>query len=191
MLPTPRQKRIRKMENKLYYKTTYNSPCGNYTLLSDADYIFGMWLCGQKHYMEGNFLNVVQDDNLEIFNITKHLLDEYFEGKKETFKNLALFTYGSDFRKLILNLLQKIPYGQTVTYGYLAQQAAKLTGKKKISPRAVGTAVGHNPISVIIPCHRVIGAQGSLTGYSGGIDTKIKLLKLEGVDVTKFKKPKK
>lgn len=177
------------MENKIYYTSTYNSPFGRYTLLSDGKNLVGTWLYGQKHYMEGNYLNTIEDNNLEIFNNTKRLLDEYFKGKRQTFENLPLCYCGSDFRKLILDLLQKIPYGKTVSYGYLANEAAKLSGRDKISARAVGAAVGRNPISIIIPCHRVVGADRSLVGYAGGLQTKIKLLTLEGVDITKFHLP--
>lgn len=98
---------------------------------------------------------------------------------------------GSDFRKSVWNILLKIPYGQTVTYGYIADRIAEESGIKSMSAQAVGGAVGHNPVSIIIPCHRVVGAYGSLTGYAGGIDKKVKLLTLENVDISQFFIPKK
>ena len=98
---------------------------------------------------------------------------------------------GSEFRQQVWKILCKISYGEVRTYGDIAKIIAKNTGKKSMSAQAIGGAVGHNPISIIIPCHRVVGTNGSLTGYAGGIDKKIELLKLENVDITKFFRPKK
>ena len=118
-------------------------------------------------------------------------LARYYAGKKPTISELALEPQGSEFRQVIWGLLCEIPYGQTSTYGELAEKAAALMGKEHMASLAVGGAVGHNPISVIIPCHRVVGANGSLTGYAGGLDKKIALLKHEGVDTDKLFRPAK
>src|SRR5699024_5558654 len=104
---------------------------------------------------------------------------------------LSLAPIGSEFRQGVWRILREIPYGEVITYGDIAKKMAEKMGKKSMSSQAVGGAVGHNPISIIIPCHRVVGSNGSLTGFSGGIPMKIKLLELEGVDVTKMFVPKK
>ena len=117
-------------------------------------------------------------------------LDVYFAGKEPDFTP-SLHLIGSDFRQAVWNILLSIPYGRTMTYGQIAKQLAKNTGIDKMSAQAVGGAVGHNPISIIVPCHRVVGTNGSLTGYAGGLDKKIALLKLEKTDTERFFRPKK
>ena len=117
-------------------------------------------------------------------------LDVYFAEKEPDFTP-PLHLIGSDFRQAVWNILLSIPYGQTMTYGQIAKQLAKNTGIDKMSAQAVGGAVGHNPISIIVPCHRVVGTNGSLTGYAGGLDKKIALLKLEKADTERFFRPKK
>ena len=119
----------------------------------------------------------------------KRWLDVYFSGKMPDFMP-PLHPIGSDFRQEVWALLLQIPYGQTVTYGELARQLAEKQGRPRMSAQAVGGAVGHNKISIIIPCHRVVGTGGSLTGYAGGIDRKVKLLALEQADMTRFFVPK-
>ena len=121
---------------------------------------------------------------------TTQWLDVYFAGKEPDFTPL-LHLVGSDFRQAVWNILLSIPYGRTMTYGQIAKQLAKNTGIDKMSAQAVGGAVGHNPISIIVPCHRVVGASGSLTGYAGGLDKKIALLELEKTDTARFFRPKK
>ena len=123
-----------------------------------------------------------KEKNLAVFDQTKRWLDLYFSGREPGFTP-ALNPLGSAFRRAVWEILLKIPYGKTTTYGQIAREIAAARGLAKMSAQAVGGAVGHNEISIIIPCHRVIGAHGNLTGYAGGIDRKIKLLQLEGVDM--------
>lgn len=154
------------------YIAHYSSPLGSMTLASDGTALTGLWFNGQKYFADT--LKEVQtlNPNLPVFDLTRQWLDIYFSGKEPTFTP-PLQIRGSTFRKQVWNLLLEIPYGRTMTYGEIAR---KLQCK---SAQAVGGAVGHNPISLIIPCHRVIGADGSLTGYAGGVERKASLLKLE------------
>ena len=154
------------------YIAHYSSPLGSMTLASDGTALTGLWFNGQKYFADT--LKEVQtlNPNLPIFDLTRQWLDIYFSGKEPTFTP-PLLLQGSPFRKQVWQFLLEIPYGRTMTYGELAR---KLQCK---SAQAVGGAVGHNPISIIIPCHRVIGADGSLTGYAGGVERKASLLKLE------------
>ena len=123
-----------------------------------------------------------EEKNLAVFDQTRRWLDLYFSGREPGFTP-ALNPAGSAFRRAVWEILLKIPYGKTTTYGQIAREIAAARGLAKMSAQAIGGAVGHNEISIIIPCHRVIGAHGNLTGYAGGIDRKIKLLQLEGVDM--------
>ena len=154
------------------YIAHYSSPLGGMTLASDGTALTGLWFNGQKYFADT--LKEVQtlNPNLPVFDLTRQWLDIYFSGKEPTFTP-PLLLQGSPFRKQVWQLLLEIPYGSTMTYGEIAR---KLQCK---SAQAVGGAVGHNPISLIIPCHRVIGADGSLTGYAGGVERKSNLLKLE------------
>lgn len=165
----------------MIYSTIYDSPIGKITLASDGENLVGAWIEGQKYFANSINEEIYSNDNLEIFTKTKAWLDKYFQGLQPDIKSLPLSPYGSDFRQAVWKILCKIPYGQTTTYGEIARQIAKQKGLSKMSAQAIGDAVGHNPISIIIPCHRVIGTNGSLTGYAGGLDLKIKLLKHEGV----------
>ena len=167
----------------MYYSTTYESPVGLLTLASDGDNLVGLWIEGQKYY--GNTIPeaMTEKDELPIFGIVKDWLDRYFAGEQPDISKLPLAPIGSDFRKDVWEILCKIPYGEVITYGDIAKRIAAAMNKKSMSSQAVGGAVGHNPISIIIPCHRVVGSNGSLTGYAGGIDVKKKLLGLEGVDM--------
>ena len=166
----------------MYYETTYNSPVGAIKLASDAHSLVGLWIEGQKYYGGTILESMTEQNNLSVFDATKKWLDEYFEGRKPSVSKLLvpLAPIGSEFRRKVWDILCEIPYGRVTTYGEIAKKMAK----KSMSARAVGGAVGHNPISIIIPCHRVIGANNSLTGYAGGIDKKIRLLELEGVDTS-------
>lgn len=136
---------------------------------------------GEKFYVneQGGYF---EEKNLAVFDQTKRWLDLYFSGREPGFTP-ALNPAGSAFRRAVWEILLKIPYGKTTTYGQIAREIAAARGLAKMSAQAVGGAVGHNEISIIIPCHRVIGTHGNLTGYAGGIDRKIKLLQLEGVDM--------
>ena len=127
--------------------------------------------------------------NLPIFKKTKEWLDIYFSGKKPDFIPTINIENASNFRKQVWQILLKIPYGKTITYGEISKQIEQET-ENKVSAQAVGGAVGHNPISIIVPCHRVVGFNGNLTGYAGGIDRKIKLLKIEKVNLKNLFIPK-
>ena len=123
----------------------------------------------------------MEDGSLEVFGEVKTWLDAYFAGQNPDVSGLKLALEGTAFRKMVWNILREIPYGETRTYGQIAAEIAAQRGTKTMSAQAVGGAVGHNPISIIIPCHRVLGADGSLTGYAGGVDKKQFLLELEGI----------
>lgn len=137
---------------------------------------------GSKKFYANEQSRYFEEKNLAVFDQTRRWLDLYFSGREPGFTP-ALNPVGSAFRRAVWEILLKIPYGKTTTYGQIAREIAAARGLAKMSAQAVGGAVGHNEISIIIPCHRVIGAHGNLTGYAGGIDRKIKLLKLEGVDM--------
>lgn len=175
----------------MLYKATYFSPVGKITLASDGDNIIGLWLEGQKYYGGTLTEKCFTRENIPIFLSAKAWLDKYFAGERPLIVNLPLLPKGGEFRQNVWKLLCQIPYGEVVTYGDIARKMAVVTGKPKMSAQAVGGAVGHNPISIIIPCHRVVGTNGSLTGYAGGIDVKIKLLTLEGADMKRLFIPKK
>lgn len=149
----------------------------------------GLWLDGQK-YCADALLCGNEEKELPVFAQTKKWLDIYFMGKAPDFTPPLSMEGISPFRRRVWEIMLTIPFGQTMTYGNIAKLIEKETGKR-VSAQAVGGAVGHNSISIIIPCHRVVGAGGSLTGYAGGIDKKIALLKNEGVDVSVFTLPKK
>ncbi len=170
----------------MYYTTTYSSPVGTLTLACDGENIVGLWIHGQKYY-GGNISEfMTPGHDIPVFDATKKWLDKYFAGEKPPVSKLKLSPIGSPFRQNVWQILCDIPYGEVITYGEIAKRMAAKTGRKSMSSQAVGSAVGHNPISIIIPCHRVVGSNGSLTGFSAGIKTKIKLLKSEGVDTSRF-----
>jgi methylated-DNA-[protein]-cysteine S-methyltransferase len=166
------------------YINKIKSPIGILTVSSDGQNISGLWIEGQKYFAKTLEKDVLEQD-LPIFENIRKWLNIYFSGKEPGFMP-PLMPKGSLFQKLIWNYLCKIPYGQTIAYGELAEQFALENKGKHTSARAVGGAVGNNPISILIPCHRVIGKNGNLTGYAGGIVTKIKLLKLEDINVEKY-----
>lgn len=152
------------------YISYYNSLIGDILLASDGEFLTGLWFVNQKYYAK-NLNRDAKEKSLEIFDLTRKWLGSYFEGNKPDF-NIPIKFIGTDFQVAVWQSLLKIPYGEFVTYGDLARIL-------NTSPRAVGTAVGKNPISIIVPCHRVVGKNNSLTGYAGGIDKKEYLLKLE------------
>ena len=162
----------------MYQTTTYASPVGELTLASDGTALTGLWLEGQKHFggSSGEAL-VPGGADLPVFQAARAWLDRYFAGEKPSPLELSLAPAGTPFQRAVWERLQAIPYGTVTTYGALARE---LGGA---SPRAVGSAVGRNPISIIIPCHRVVGADGGLTGYAGGLGRKLWLLRHEGADV--------
>lgn len=175
----------------MFYKTSYSSPVGDIIIASNGENIIGLWIEGQKYFAIDIIEKMITNDNLEVFKQTKNWLDRYFSNEKPKLSELSLLPMGNSFRQSVWKILCEIPYGKVITYGEIAKQIAKQTGKEKMSAQAVGGAVGHNPISIIIPCHRVVGSNGSLTGYAGGLDIKIKLLEHEGIDMSKFFRPKK
>ena len=174
----------------MFYSTQYRSPVGTLTVVSDGISIVGLWIQGQKYFWGTLPALPVPKDELAVFDLVRGWLDRYFAGEKPDPKELPLKPIGGAFRQAVWRCLCEIPYGETTTYGAIAKKAAAELGRESMSPQAVGGAVGHNPISIIIPCHRVVGANGSLTGYAGGIDRKRLLLKHEGADVERLFKPK-
>lgn len=157
----------------------YAAPYGRYVMAAEDGALTGVWLEGQKYFPSD--LPEPSGEEPEVFARTRRWLDAYFAGQQPEVSALPLSPRGSDFAQSVWQLLLEIPYGQTVTYGQLAKRLAEQRGLAQLSAQAVGGAVGHNPISIIIPCHRVLGAKNQLTGYAGGLDVKTFLLKLEGV----------
>lgn len=176
----------------MYYSTTHPSPVGIITLACDGEgkNLVGLWTEGQKYHGGTISEAMAQNDDIPLFGAVKSWLDRYFEGEKPHISELPLSPTGGAFRQGVWSILKAIPYGTVVTYGDIAKQIARKTGRT-MSSRAVGGAVGHNPISIIIPCHRVVGSNGSLTGFSGGVQMKMKLLELEGADMSRLFVPKK
>jgi len=173
------------------YSATYDSPIGRLIIVSDGENITELWMDGQKYY-DPSLIDKMKDNNdLPVFVLTKQWLKRYFAKERPVISELPLAPNGSEFRQEVWKILCEIPYGVVETYGNIAKKMAELTGKPGMSAQAIGGAVGHNPISIIVPCHRVVGTNGSLTGYAGGIDKKIKLLELEGVDLSKLYVPTK
>ena len=163
----------------MIYTTYYNSPIGKLLLASKENKLIGLWIEGQKYYSSGIEEEFTKNDDEKILIETKKWLNRYFNGEKPCPNELDLAPIGSKFRKNVWDILCKIPYGKVITYNDIAKEIAKKMKINKMSAQAVGGAVGHNPISIIIPCHRVVGTNGSLTGYAGGLDKKEYLLKLE------------
>ena len=168
----------------------YNSSLGGITMASDGEALTGLWFDGQK-YFAVNLAKEHEEKILPVFEATDRWLDIYFHGKEPDFLPPFSFSCGSEFRQEVWKILLSIPYGKTMTYGEIAACIAKKRGLTRMSAQAVGGAVGHNPISIIVPCHRVVGTDGSLTGYAGGIEKKVSLLKLEHTDMEQFYVPKK
>ncbi|MCF8012375.1 MAG: methylated-DNA--[protein]-cysteine S-methyltransferase [Clostridiales bacterium] len=164
------------MRTEYIYK--YNSRIGMLTVLSDGENITGLWIKNMK-YSENAEIFEVDADDLPVFQKTREWLDCYFDGKKPDFMP-PVKTEGTEFRQSVWKILCEIPYGEVITYGDIARKIALQTGKTKMSAQAVGGAVGNNPVSILIPCHRVVGAKGNLIGYGGGLDIKACLLQLEG-----------
>ena len=156
----------------MYFSTNYSSPIGEIMIASDGEAVCGAWFLDQKHF-KSTIDDVTVNDDLAIFKKVTRWFDDYFNGLNPEI-DFKLRPDGSDFRKRVWKVLSEIPYGETLTYGEIASMISP-----EMSARAVGGAVGHNPIAILIPCHRVLGADGKLTGYAGGIDRKIQLLRLE------------
>ena len=177
----------------MYYTCHYQSPLGGITMACDEEGLTGLWFDGQKYFGSG-FLKEADPENREeketvpgneqkkapVLAQAKKRLDLYFAGRRPDFTP-PLHLTGSDFRLAVWKLLLEIPYGQTTTYKELARRISEQNGGRFMSAQAAGGAVGHNPVSIIVPCHRVLGTDGSLTGYAGGIEKKRRLLELEGI----------
>ena len=171
----------------MQYITTYQSPLGEILLAADEIGLTGLWFDGEKFYADS--LDPEHEErNVPVFDVVKKWLDIYFSGHEPDFMP-PVHMIGSEFRQQVWKLLREIPYGETITYGGLAKRLARERGLERMSAQAVGGAVGHNEISIIVPCHRVVGSDGSLTGYAGGIDKKERLLILEGVNMEHFYVP--
>lgn len=172
----------------MHYINHYNSPLGKITFASNGKELTGLWFNGQK-YFASTLTKEYEQKNLPVFEQTAKWLDIYFSGKNPDFMP-PLYLSSTQFRNEVWKILLAIPYGSVITYGGIADIMAKKRGAENMSAQAIGGAVGHNPISIIVPCHRVVGTDGSLTGYAGGVDIKEKLLKFENADMSKLFVPK-
>lgn len=169
----------------MVFTQRYASPLGGLLLAADEQGLIGLWFDGARHFA-ANLPEAREEKRTPILDETARWLDDYFSGGQPDFTP-PLHLIGSAFRLRVWARLLEIPYGQTTTYGALA----KRLGGVHMSAQAVGGAVGHNPISIIVPCHRVVGANGSLTGYAGGLERKVRLLEIEKTDMTGLFRPKK
>lgn len=161
----------------MQYTGKYISPLGSILLAADEIGLTGLWFMGQKYFAR-NLEPHYMEKETPVLAQTKQWLDIYFSGREPEFQ-VQLHVTGTEFQLKVWKFLSAIPYGQTITYGAIARQIAVTEGVERVSAQAVGGAVGHNPVSIIIPCHRVVGSDGSLTGYAGGLGKKAALLKLE------------
>ena len=173
----------------MQYIHSYRSPMGDILLAADDTGLTGLWFEGQKYFAR-TLDKEHEKREIPLFEKTKQWLDIYFSGKEPDF-TVPLHVTGTAFQKQVWEILRSIPYGQTMTYGEIARKMAAQRGEMRMSAQAVGGAVSHNEVSILIPCHRVVGTNGSLTGYAGGIDKKIQLLRLEKADMKSLFVPKK
>ena len=173
------------------YCTDYETPIiGTLTLASDGEGLCGCWFDNDRYFGYGVDGRMVRKDDLAVFEQVRAWLDRYFAGEAPNPRELPLRARATEFQMHVREAMLDIPYGQTTTYGAIAKRIEAETGKRQ-SARAVGGAVGHNPLCLIVPCHRVVGANDSLTGFGGGIDTKIALLEHEHAMKSTFTRPKK
>ena len=161
----------------MQYTSHYESPLGPILLSSDGEALTGLWFEGQR-YFALHLDSEHEDRELPVFDLARAWLDEYFSGNEPSV-SIPLHVDGSPFHKEVASIMLAIPYGKTMTYGDIAKAIAAKRGIPRMSAQAVGGAVGHNNILIIVPCHRVIGSDRSLTGYGGGIGAKRYLLELE------------
>ena len=173
----------------MFYTCHYNSPLGGILLAADEKGLTGLWFDGEKYFADHLPAEHVQQET-PVLAETRRWLDLYFTRKEPDFTP-PLHPTGSAFRQAVWEILLQIPYGKTTTYGEIARELAGKQGVSRMSAQAVGGAVGHNEISIIIPCHRVVGTNGSLTGYAGGMEKKVRLLELEHANMTGLFVPKK
>ena len=174
----------------MIYTNDYESPLGSILLAGDEQGLTGLWFTEGGRYIGLGLKKEAHRCETDYFDQTKEWLDIYFSGRDPGFFP-QIHLVGFDFRNRVGEIMCEIPYGKTVTYGWIADQIAKERGLEKMSAQAVGGAVGHNPICIIVPCHRVVGSNRSLTGYGGGIQRKKALLELEGNDMSQYTIPTK
>lgn len=174
----------------IQYAMYHHEALGDLTIACDDSGIVGLWIAGQRHFGSSLDTDMVHDEENPVLKQTMEWLHRYFLGNPLPISALPLAPKGTAFQKQVWSALADIPYGKTSTYGAIAARVAQEQGCSHGGTRAVGGAVGRNPISIILPCHRVIGSDGNLTGYAGGIDKKIWLLEHEGVDISKLKMPR-
>ena len=172
----------------MQYTSRYVSPLGGILLAADEDGLTGLWFDGQKYFAHG-LDGEAEERAMPVVELARKWLDIYFSGREPDIE-VPLHLTGTPFQNEVWELLCAIPYGKTVTYGELAKRLAEKKGLPRMSAQAIGGAVGRNPVSIIVPCHRVVGANGSLTGYAGGVDKKLRLLELEKADTRAFYIPK-
>lgn len=179
----------------MIYTTSYHNILGEMRLASKDNKLIGLWFVGQETDTQGFSAKIHKQEEIQerhdepVLSHTKIWLDRYFKGEKPkgeklSLTEIALNPSGSEFAKLVWELLARIPYGRVCTYGVLAKEVARIMHRHKMSAQAIGGALGRNPIAILIPCHRVIGTNGSLTGYAGGIEKKVALLNHEKADLT-------
>lgn len=173
----------------MIFTAHYHSPTGELLLAEQDGKLTGSWFLGQKYFPNFPSGSTQEREHSPLLQQAARWLDCYFAGERPAAAEIPLAPLGSGFRKEVWRLLCEIPYGETVTYGEIAQKLAARCGLAQMSAQAVGGAVAHNPISIFIPCHRVVGSNGSLTGYAGGLQTKLKLLVHEGVNTEPFRVP--
>ncbi|HEY4745753.1 MAG TPA: methylated-DNA--[protein]-cysteine S-methyltransferase [Desulfuromonadaceae bacterium] len=166
------------------YTCTIETPLGTMTATAEDEALTGLWFIGQKHYPATTAAWATEPDH-PVFTALRAHLSRYFAGQ-DPGPHIPLAPHGSPFQESVWDVLQRIPFGQTTTYGEIARAIARAQGLASMSAQAVGGAVGHNPIAILIPCHRVVGGDGSLTGYAGGVDRKEALLRLEGGNNASF-----
>ncbi len=171
----------------MQYISHYLSPIGGILLAADEEGLAGLWFEGQKYFARC-LEKEHEEREIPLLKRAKSWLDIYFSGREPDFQ-VPLHLIGTAFQKQVWEILCSIPYGQTMTYGQIAERLGAERGNSHMSAQAVGGAVGRNGISIIVPCHRVVGADGSLTGYAGGIDRKKRLLALEGADMSRLSAP--
>ena len=172
----------------MHYLSHYESPLGAMTMASDGEHLTGLWFDGQKYDRSTIDGNAELKPHLPVFTQAAQWLDSYFGGTDPGFTP-PISVKGSDFKKMVSSIMLSIPFGATSTYARIAAEVARRTGRKQMSAQAVGGAVGHNPITLIVPCHRVLASDGSLRGYAGGVDRKERLLEMEGVNMSGLSTP--
>lgn len=165
----------------MIHKMSYDSPLGTLLIAEKEGALVGLWMEGQKYFLGSVKEEMQEKTDVKVLLQTREWLERYFKRERPAISELPLAPMGSEFQKAVWKILCEIPYGEVTTYKAIAVRIAKERGIERMSAQAVGGAVAHNPISIVIPCHRVVGSDGSLTGYAGGIEKKKKLLELEGV----------